>query len=414
MNFFIKTHFNNLEKAYKKGSWVKYFFYIFQTFITPIGKVFVIINMIAAPLSFAAFNTTAYAFFTTITAINTYAFLYGFFFRPSVKVSRSLPNLVEVGKIFSYKISIKNTSKRNWYSVKVDEIFWSVFIRTYENNLINIIKPNEEKIYDLTLKINRRGVYTSKGLIVSSSFPFNLFNWGNFYENYSKIFAFPSYKRIENLDIKLGRKFQPGGISLSSNVGDSTEFTGMRDFVYGDNPKYIHWRSWAKTGKPVIKELSEEYFVRLGIILDIYSNDNNIFDNSLAYVASVTDYLSRYDYIVDIFAFGSEFYHFQSGRALAYFENILELLASIEPIKTKIKKGYFDEIFSNISRYIENLSSLIIILLDWDEEREIFIKNILDNGVGVKAVIFSKKLTKEISDDFKEFVTHIDHLAKAH
>ncbi|MEK7434047.1 MAG: DUF58 domain-containing protein [Cyanobacteriota bacterium] len=411
---FRQYQLESVESAFKRGSWIKYIFYIFNEFLTPLGKSIIIINMISAPLSFVAFNTTAYAFFTTLTSIVTVSFFYGIFFRPKLKISRVMPNLVENDTVIKYYITLKNEKKRSYYQVKVKELIWSIYIKYYDDFTIEEIKKDQEINYEITFKIKKRGIYDSKGLIIYSSFPFSIFNHGVFYKSPSKIFVFPKYERIESLDIKLGRKFQPGGISFSSNVGESTEFTGTREFVYGDNPKYIHWRSWAKTGIPIVREFTEEYFVRLGIVFDIYSKNIDDFEKALSYVATVTDYLSRYDYIVDVFAVGNSFYHFQSGRAISYFENILELLASIEPDKQKkgkklIKENItpFEDIYNNLAPYIENLSSLVIILTDWDDQRENFVRKILENGVGIKVNIFAKKLTKEIPIELKDFVTTI-------
>jgi uncharacterized protein (DUF58 family) len=406
INKLRKQHFKSLEYSLKNSSWIRFPYYISTHFLTLLGKIIIIIACISAPLTFVAFNTTAYAFFTSISALIVFSFIYTFFFRPYLIVSRALPTLIETGKEIKYYINLKNPSNRSFFSLRVRELIWSTNIKSENERITEKLEAHKDINHEIAFTITKRGSYYSEGVLVSSSFPFGLFNWGKKHNLPSKVFAFPSYERIEELDIRLGRKFQPGGISLSSNVGDSTEFTGTRDFVYGDNPKYIHWRSWARTGKPVIKEFNEEYFVRLGIVLDIFAKNDDYFEKALSYIASITDYLSRYDYIVDIFAVGNSFYHFQSGRSISYFENILELLASIEPDNGK-KTEDFESIYNNFSPYTENLSSVIIALMDWDEKREKFVKNLLDNGVGVKVNIFNNNLTKKISDDFKVFVTQI-------
>lgn len=408
INKLRNQHLKSLEYSLKNSPWIRIPYYLSTHFLTLLGKIIIIIAMISAPLTFVAFNTTAYAFFTSITSIIVFSFIYTFFFKPNVAVSRVMPSLIEAGKEIKYYVKIKNKSNRKFFAIRVREVIWSSYIKSENESLIDELLPNKEINHEIAFTIKKRGSYYSEGLLVSSAFPFGLFNWGKTHKLSSKVFAFPSYERIETLDIMLGRKFQPGGISFSSNVGDSTEFTGTRDFVYGDNPKYIHWMSWARTGKPVIKEFNEEYFVRLGIVLDVFAKDEYYFEQALSYIASITDYLSRYDYIVDIFAVGNSFYHFQSGRSISYFENILELLASIEPdIENKKNSDDFDKIYNDFSPYTENLSSVVIALMDWDDKREKFVKNLLDSGVGVKVTIFNKKLTKKINDDFKPFITQI-------
>ena len=96
---FRQYQLESIEAAFKKDSWIRYVFYCFREFLTPLGKSIVIINMISAPLSFVAFNTTAYAFFTTLSSIITVSFFYGIFFRPKLKISRIMPNLAENNQI---------------------------------------------------------------------------------------------------------------------------------------------------------------------------------------------------------------------------------------------------------------------------------------------------------------------------
>ena len=67
------------------------------------------------------------------------------------------------------------------------------------------------------------------------------------------------------------RRYQPGGIALASSVGDSEEFVSLRDYRPGDPLKRIHWRSWARTGKPVVREYQDEFFVRHALVLDTFA-----------------------------------------------------------------------------------------------------------------------------------------------
>ena len=46
----------------------------------------------------------------------------------------------------------------------------------------------------------------------------------------------------------MGRRYQPGGIPLASQVGDSLEFVGTREYREGDPLRKIHWRSWGRVG----------------------------------------------------------------------------------------------------------------------------------------------------------------------
>ncbi len=396
----MNTFSEQLEKVLKKRSWIRYPLYLVQDFLTPVGRIFIICTMLSAPLSFVAINTTAYFFFTMITSILITGFIINFIYRPDISCTRYLPGLMETNNPISYQVHLVNKGKRNAYLLKIKEVFWSINITFDNNDPVEIITTGNAKISEVKFTPKKRGIYYSDGIIITSSFPFNLFNWGKFIPSPGKIVVFPSYQRLESFEISLGRKFQPGGIALSSNVGDSTEFIGTRDYVSGDNPRHIHWKSWARTGKPVVKEFQEEYFVRLAMILDTQATKSKSFEEALSMAASIADYLSRYDYIIDIFATGNQIHHFQAGRALAHFDNILELLACIEPAKNVD----FRELFASLSIHLANLSAIFFIFLDWDEQREQIIRELLENGIGVKAFVFSEKTTKAIPVELSEIV----------
>lgn len=394
-----------VEEALKRGSWIKYPYYFIFYFLTLNGRILIACTMLSAPLSFVALNTTAYMFFTSSLSILIICFILSILYIPRVSVKRSLNRLIEAKTAVNYEVFIKNTSKRKFYNLKAYDTFWSVFISYSDNELIEVLKPDHEKIYNAEFKAYRRGIYKSDLLYVSTNFPFGLFNFVKKIKDPLKITVFPNYKRLENFDLQLPRKFQLGGVSLSSNIGDSTEFISTREYTYGDNPKFIHPASWARSGKPVIKEFQEEYFIRLALIIDTFCNESEEFENSISFTASIADFMSRSDYIIDIFATGNSFHHFQSGRALAHFENILELLACITPTKINNKDNIFSQTISNFDKYLYNISIVILIFNDWDKNREDLIRYILNYGIGVKAFIFSEK-NFDISEEFKDIVTH--------
>jgi uncharacterized protein (DUF58 family) len=396
----ISNFSERLETAFRNRSWIRFPYHFAVNFLTGNGRIFLACAALSAPISFVAINTTAYHFFTMISSTFIIAFILNFIYRPRVVCSRTLPGLAEAGSKLSCQVITSNPGSRKFYKLKITEIFWSVYIEYPENKVLASISPGEKTVYELVLLPQKRGVYFSKGLLVTSDFPFDLFNWGKRAGLPAKLVVFPAYKRLETFDLALGRKFQPGGIALSSHVGDSTEFIGTREYVFGDNPRHIHWKSWARTGKPVIKEFQEEYFVRLALIIDTQAVQAALFEQGIAMAASVADYLSKFDYIIDIFAAGNEFHHFQAGRSLAHFENILELLACIEPVA----RVDFGQVYNSLAGDLSGLSGIVFIFMDWDSEREKLIREVLGQGIGVKVLVYNDKPSKEISVDLKDHV----------
>ena len=62
------------------------------------------------------------------------------------------------------------------------------------------------------------------------------------------LLAYPRFYHMEEFVVPVGRRYQPGGIPLSSSTGDAIEFLGTREYREGDPVRNIHWRSWARAG----------------------------------------------------------------------------------------------------------------------------------------------------------------------
>ena len=161
--------------------------------------------------------------------------------------------------------------------------------------------------------IERRGRYVIPAPTVRATDPLGLVAGSARALAEEALIVYPRFYAMESFHLPLGRRYQPGGIPLASHTGDSLEFLGTREYQQGDPMRHIHWRSWARVGKPVVMEFQEEYFSRIALILDTFvpkrarAEDVQAFEAAISVVASVADFFSRSDHVVDIFGGGSEY-----------------------------------------------------------------------------------------------------------
>lgn len=259
------------------------------------------------------------------------------------------------------------------------------------------VDPDKHKIATWEILARKRGSYDLAGLRQATLFPFGL--WRDWYDHPlpEAFLVYPSFTTLESLDIPVGRRYQPGGIALSSNLGDSTEFISTREFREGDSLRMIHWRSWARTGKPVVKEFQEEFFCRVAVVLDTFLSKESLktredeFESVISLAAAVADHLAREEYVIDLFAAGPELYQLQAGRSLAHFDNVMDILACVEPCSDPA----FEKIEPVLLDSMENITTTVVILLDWSDARERLIQSILARGSGVKVILVGEKLAPE-------------------
>lgn len=203
------------------------------------------------------------------------------------------------------------------------------------------------------------------------------------------VLVHPRFFTVDELTLPAARRYQPGGIPLASSLGDSTEFVGTREFRDGDPLRRIHWRSWARHGKPVVKEYQEEYFARVALVLDTYlprrprAAERGAFEAAVSVLASLADHMSRSEEVVDIFAAGPDVYEVSAGRSLGHLDNVLDVLACLEPCH----EPPFEVLAPRLAERLVRLTTVIAVVLDWDDRRESFLRQIRSLGVAVRTFV---------------------------
>jgi uncharacterized protein (DUF58 family) len=187
-------------------------------------------------------------------------------------------------------------------------------------------------------------------------------------------------------------KYQEGGVALAASVGQSDEFVSLRDYRAGDPYRHIHWRSWARAGKPVVKEFEDEFFVRHALVLDTFTDHQHgeVFEEAVSVAASFVCTIQTQESLLDLLFVGPQSYCFTSGRGLGHAEQMLEVLASVRPCRDQP----FDALELLVFTHISSLSGCICVLVAWDEERRKFVEKLLRLGVPVIVLVIVDAGTK--------------------
>ncbi|MBN2711695.1 MAG: DUF58 domain-containing protein, partial [Planctomycetes bacterium] len=253
---------------------------------------------------------------------------------------------------------------------------------------VDCLQPGESADVVYSLTPQKRGAYDFSGPMAVTAFPFGLYNAQTVFKEPHRLLVYPRFTPLAAVDLPVGRKHQPGGLQMASNIGDSEEFLGNREYRPGDRLRDIHHAAWARRGYPIVREYQQEYLCRIAMVVDTYvpSYDSNAADGleaALSLSAAIADVLSRQEYVIDIFAAGPDLYHFQAGRSLAYLDNILDILACIEATN----HNPFITLAPAVAEEIGQISTAVVVLMDWDEEREKFVRSLRDFGVAVKVIV---------------------------
>ena len=248
------------------------------------------------------------------------------------------------------------------------------------------------------IRCTKRGLYTWKGFRVECDFPFGMIRAFRTYAQRHDVLVYPAFTRLTRLQIPASLRYQPGGIALASNLGESFEYIGNREYREGDNVRDIDWRATARLNLPIVREYREEYFLRVGVVMDTYAPDRvngkllsvkallaqrDNFERAVSLAAAVSDYMARSDYIVDLFAAGPNLYHLTAGRSLAFLDQILDILACVEASPDEPFATLEPEIAENLAQ----ITTIVCIFLDWDETRRAFVERLRREGTSVRVLV---------------------------
>jgi len=367
--------------------------------LTPRGQYLFWVVVALAALGMDTRQTQVFVLFSVAAGLFLIAALYAFLPPPKVKIDCRMPERATalVPLAITARISGNGHGLRDLQFSLPRPKRWGSSIRMSPPATYFEVEPERPANAKIELQAIRRGRYILRGAVVRATDPLRLTTTRAVAVPDQTLLAYPRFYSMEEFMVPLGRRYQPGGIPLSSNTGEAIEFVGTREYREGDPVKNIHWRSWARRGEPVVKEYQEEYFCRIALILDTFlprkatEREVQAFEGGISVLASIADFFSRSEYIVDILAAGPDIYEVSAGRSLAYLENILDVLACLEPCY----ETPFQTIGPRLFEKLAHTTTVVAVLQDWDAAREQFLRQVREGGAAVRAIVVHDGPTRE-------------------
>ena len=113
------------------------------------------------------------------------------------------------------------------------------------------------------------------------------------------------------------------------------------------------------------------------------------FEAAVSACASIADYLSERDYLIDLFAAGPSLYYLTTGRSIAVRDQVLDILACVPNSQTDTLSDIEPEIHANLAQ----ITSVVCVFLTWDDARRSFVERLRANGTGVKVILVSSDMS---------------------
>jgi uncharacterized protein (DUF58 family) len=338
-------------------------------------------------------------------------------FRPRIEVVRRLPDFATVGEPFEYALRLRNGESRDLGALEVQEtvavklptmrefldfrprddaprnafdrvvgyVRWANLARRKSGARFDRSEParlaaGAEALVRVRCLPVRRGVIEFQGVRVGQPEPLGLMHRLARFDAAENLLVLPRTFRVAPPALPGTRRLQAGGVAFAGRVGDAEEFVGLREYRSGDTPRRIHWKAWARTGKPVIKEYQDEFFVRHALILDTFPGDDDRgFETAVSVAASHVVAPRSGEALLDLMFVERQAYTLTLGRGVGSVDQLLRVLAIAEPARDRP----FSQLAEAVQLHAARLSGAIAVLLDWDEPRRAMVGGLLARGVPV-------------------------------
>lgn len=343
--------------------------------------------------------------------------------RARVTTTRELPRLATAGEPIPYTVNVHNTGKRPLAGASLLEIppdnrptltlfthsrepgeeSRNIFDRTllhyrwqwlqqtltlFSNKPsppLPLLRPGEDASVTLTLTPAKRGVIILQDLRVCLPDPLGIFQRCRKTRTpKDKLIVLPHRYRLPPLDLPGNARFQLGGEAASSTVGQSGDFTSVREYRPGDPLRHIHWKSWAKTGKPIVKEYEDVFFPRYGLVLDTFAPAEHaaLFEEAVSVAASFAATIDTRETLLDLMFIRDEAFVFSAGRGEERIDKMLEILAGVNCQPT----ADFRALQKLVLRHRDDLTACICIFTGWCQQRRDTVSRLHRSGIALKVI----------------------------
>lgn len=360
--------------------------------LTPSGRAFCLVWLIAAMQGSVSLEIPIYHIWSFTTVCLALAWLTSRFAVPNIRLTRRPPPPAIAGMPFAYEVEIENRSRRAAYALSVMEVDIPEGLKCARHDVspfIDHLAPRAKTTLPLQLHGLKRGHYHLSGLYAASSYPLGLFQGLSFHGQETCVTVYPAYSVPTSFYLPL----RPTALCVNREVAPSQslaeappEFAYVREYRHGDNPRHIHWASWARTGAPTTKVYQEESGPSVGLVLDTaVDNPRGLpaLESGISAIAGIAAYLLREGIEVDYFATAHLLCHFSTDAPSMRFTHLMSTLADLQA------SASIDwlSVASRLFEQAPGCQTIALLALDWSREIADFVTRLQNRGIGVRTLV---------------------------
>ncbi len=242
-----------------------------------------------------------------------------------LRLERERPRRLFAGVPASFGVRLTNRKRRlPSFALHLSEVDPAAG-RTASHFLLKV-PPQGRETWQYRLTFPRRGLHYLPGLRILTRFPFGLFAKISRPILPDPVLVYPALRALARGEI--ATTLDPGWRERDRR-GHGASLRNLRPYRPGDDPRLLHWKTSAKAGDLMVKELGDEDRPRVRLVVEdpLPGVPPDVIEANLSYVASLAAHVIRLGSQVDLTtADGSTGF----GQGEGHLDRILERLALYE------------------------------------------------------------------------------------
>ncbi len=425
--------------------------------LAPAGMSICLLLIATSFIAMSQPRDSAYQLFSLTLALAFFGLVWAALRRAKAEVIRHLPTHGTAGITLRYMAEVKNLGSRRLASVSLAEsaavshpsafIFTSTpepgeeernafdrFFAYYRWQWLTLrerlfdggrslamfhVEPGATTRVPMEIKPRKRGVIALHDMRIILPDPLGLFqSCPRIRSSSNTLVILPQRYPLPPIELPGGASYRIGSEANTNSIGTHGEFVGLRDYRPGDPMRLIHWKSWARTGRPIVKELEDTHYPRHGLVIDTFGGGTQdaAFEELISVAASFAAAIDTRESLLDLMFIEDKAHRVTVGRGVERAEKLLEVLAAV----SMSEDDGFADLTTLVKRHSRDLGSCVVVLLGWDKKRAAFLEDLRNSGIPCVPVVvgFGKKPTStpghwiDASDparDLARIPIHPDH-----
>ncbi|WP_372369119.1 DUF58 domain-containing protein [Candidatus Uabimicrobium sp. HlEnr_7] len=342
--------------------------------LTKMGKILIVIIL---ALLFAGLNTRSnlmHLFNTFLICIWLLSPMLAQRNLLGIKAKISSPGEVFVNEELSIQVLFGNETNENKYAMVFKDHTCS------KDVFIHHIPPQSEILSTYKTTYRHRGVVYWEKISLTTKYPFALFQNKISLSASNKLYILPPVLNVENFSINyFDRYYNNKKQSITNNKTSQDSFSRLRDYIQGDNRRYIDWKASAKKDHLIVREYVDENPCECSVIIAFkidtpyITGQSEMFEELILATSSITAQVFQKAKL-NYFAVGSKELQNNSLK----LRNVLRFLAELKmkdipfiaPEKSYKKLIIVTNVVTQeIKEYLKNNSETTLICTEQNVER---------------------------------------------